>query len=921
MDSFMQRNEQRNDEMEGIAGEQMRDAEEVNAGLIMQPEMFLAEQQNGDVAFRDEMQELRDRTTAVLEKIKKGKKENAKSTEELIKDFLKLKFSTRELKADYVIQHLDICLQNIELIRCVKELEHQMDREAYAPVKRKLEAVKEYPDVVESALWKYGLRINFDTFEVMEINENDENFAKRRRAYLAGGSWRYSFGVKRCSWMKKYPEFFPNNARLTRVEEMLSAFEAELDISIFREGDMRIVQSCSRSVGKPGSSEPEDVIRADGEDAQGKMEDRQVKMRFHMIYHGLKKRLEANFPGWAEDFQLLERFVEAYVCLNREIYDDRRAAEEREAKVFGELKEELVRASNSTNYQCSKYATALLGLLTEESSGYLEIPADDIHVIEDKDICLGNKRIPGKAEERMYRDCAHMPLFTHRPNIKDIEQGNLGDCYLLAGLISVVDQNSEEIMNIMRDNGDGTVTVCFKVEGLGKNNGKVFTPCYITVRKTIPVLKQNELKQDDGSDAFSRGALWVKMIEKAYVASGLHTLIKVNATRKENEDHFSYSQWQEYIKNGCYTLDYDDIWGGRPGKFTGLLLGKEDSIFMLDKNRLDHVAERIHRLLPPINVPMEDQYDEQEFGKESVDPFVYEFLFEKGNVQELACLKLQEPMSEAGEGVLMKSDENPRDKLQRYRKTCMIYLDIADTLIRNDKKFLKLKSSRAVNKWYNNLVDMFRQYKQMSANPRIRAKRRVKEISEVIQSVLGNYVTPEFRDLFSKIEESDFEITVKILRQRHLRYIARKKRNEPEEEGEGNNQLQGRYYTARDLELYESINKSLQSGAYVSFGTRVLSDNRNGRNGESMHRGLVGTHAYSLINTRRIMVNNEEQLCFVVMNPWAELGLIYHVGEHGITAEAIQGKNQGEKEEGVFLLNLKTFAEVVSRWEAVPARN
>lgn len=82
---------------------------------------------------------------------------------------------------------------------------------------------------------------------------------------------------------------------------------------------------------------------------------------------------------------------------------------------------------------------------------------------------------------------------------------------------------------------------------------------------------------------------------------------------------------------------------------------------------------------------------------------------------------------------------------------------------------------------------------------------------------------------------------------------------------------------------------------------------------------MVGTHAYTIINTRRVMVNKEVRLYVVVMNPWAEKGVVYDVDAGGTKERAVRGKGDGEKEEGVFCLDLKRFAKIVKNWDSVPA--
>lgn len=93
----------------------------------------------------------------------------------------------------------------------------------------------------------------------------------------------------------------------------------------------------------------------------------------------------------------------------------------------------------------------------------------------------------------------------------------------------------------------------------------------------------------------------------------------------------------------------------------------------------------------------------------------------------------------------------------------------------------------------------------------------------------------------------------------------------------------------------------------------MLAENRDGENGESVKGGLVGTHAYAILDTQRISLNDKEYLFLGIQNPWGRTGVLHTISADGIrrsTKECIRGK---------FLMDIKTFMRVVSVWEAVPA--
>jgi len=113
------------------------------------------------------------------------------------------------------------------------------------------------------------------------------------------------------------------------------------------------------------------------------------------------------------------------------------------------------------------------------------------------------------------------PLFDSTPSIKDIKQGAIGDCYLIAGIYSMTNKDPQAIKNMIKDNGDGTVTVKLfdKVKGLDGEN--TFKEKFVTFEKSV--VKGQGHAEDK---------LWVQMLEKAYaihkgsyeaIGSGGHT--------------------------------------------------------------------------------------------------------------------------------------------------------------------------------------------------------------------------------------------------------------------------------------------------------------------------------------------------------------------------------------------------------------
>ncbi len=101
------------------------------------------------------------------------------------------------------------------------------------------------------------------------------------------------------------------------------------------------------------------------------------------------------------------------------------------------------------------------------------------------------------------------PLFgAGGPSMSDINQGQLGDCYLLAGLAEVAYQNPAAITSMITNNGNNTYGVQFYINGVAN---------YVTANASLA----------DGGSIFNSGTnIWASLVEKAYTqlqASGAIT--------------------------------------------------------------------------------------------------------------------------------------------------------------------------------------------------------------------------------------------------------------------------------------------------------------------------------------------------------------------------------------------------------------
>jgi hypothetical protein len=99
-----------------------------------------------------------------------------------------------------------------------------------------------------------------------------------------------------------------------------------------------------------------------------------------------------------------------------------------------------------------------------------------------------------------YAAVTGLDLFGSGVAYSDVQQGRIGDCWVLASLAAVASRNPGTIRNMFIQNNDGTYTVRFFHNG---------TADYVTVDNYLPA----------GGNVFDHpvGNLWVALAEKAYV--------------------------------------------------------------------------------------------------------------------------------------------------------------------------------------------------------------------------------------------------------------------------------------------------------------------------------------------------------------------------------------------------------------------
>jgi hypothetical protein len=139
--------------------------------------------------------------------------------------------------------------------------------------------------------------------------------------------------------------------------------------------------------------------------------------------------------------------------------------------------------------------------------------------------------LPGTAGGASAYEATDLPLYgpSGAPIADDVNQGNLGDGYLLSSLTEVAAQNPSAIESMISSNGNGTYSVEFNVNG--EDN-------YVTVNNELPVLASNA-EQANGSDLeYANGSTsWAPLIEKAYAELNEQSGVPDNGTGAEENSY------------------------------------------------------------------------------------------------------------------------------------------------------------------------------------------------------------------------------------------------------------------------------------------------------------------------------------------------------------------------------------------------
>lgn len=164
-------------------------------------------------------------------------------------------------------------------------------------------------------------------------------------------------------------------------------------------------------------------------------------------------------------------------------------------------------------------------------------------------------------------------LYANGVGMGDVNQGNIGDCFLLSSLMEVIRKKPQFISNMIHDNGNGTQTVRLYESSngsLAQWNTTSFKPVYETVNdRTLSPGGVNAVPSQDTVNGVKE--IWPQVIEQAYaqlnggfmsIANGGNPQIAIETLTGRPgsvaNGAFNFSMLQRIINAGC-TMTFDTL--------------------------------------------------------------------------------------------------------------------------------------------------------------------------------------------------------------------------------------------------------------------------------------------------------------------------------------------------------------------------
>ncbi len=531
----------------------------------------------------------------------------------------------------------------------------------------------------------------------------------------------------------------------------------------------------------------------------------------------------------------------------------------------------IIKYSNS--YREKQYAALFSSKLVELGGGELNYHHDGDFVTKDEyftDMVQNPKFIntkTGETYKRCFISVIDRPLFEHEPCLKDIKQGAVGDCYLMASLAAIISADPKKIKKMMKDNLDGTVTVRFF------NTDEEKKPIYVKVSKTIPV---DIYESGKVVDAFAKGPLWIKMIEKAYAS------VRLKNGRQQGRNYKYYVTNKLRTQANRFKFSYDNISGGNAYDTIKHITGEDTEIKQDGQVKLQFKTfeSRMKKIDGNLTRP-------------EVDALSF-LLFKSKHDNDAAAMRYL---------------ANNRAKNKAYEKELKKYHHFRDLLeqtliIIHGQDILNSMSSVAFIKALNEVLNSLSKFKDVTGStPSDLALKEAGVPEEAIK-----YFKKCWKDYSKNGTDffNDISAMVALFNADYQEEVANR----------------GSEYTAEEEEIFNTIKDRLDAKKSVAFGIDELQSSNakiKGIAGENINNGLVATHQYIIVGTEEIEYNGVKRKWLIVQNPHGHNIPVYKLNDDG-SIKRIARKDSADYEydiyddqtSGLFLFELRDACSVIN---------
>ena len=465
------------------------------------------------------------------------------------------------------------------------------------------------------------------------------------------------------------------------------------------------------------------------------------------------------------------------------------------------------------------------------------------------------------------------PLFAHKPNIEDIQQGQIGDCYLLSTLAAIAKQEPDSIQKNMLDNEDGTVTVRF----FDKDN--FYKPVYITVSKKVPRISAS-------------GALWVQVMEKAMAAFITYKVEKEKAKNKRKTDMDKIWRAKKKSKvilktheHAINMIDYGTIGkGGKPGEAAAVLLGREGSEIKINDIPTD-LKKVCDIALELANEKVSKEFNERIKNKDyRTSDLKYNWKIEEDIKKEIDSII---PYN------LKDSFREPLKELKQLKVLFGEFVNLCEKNMPNIKDsngvYSKSEIKSLFGKWANKnneteLIEYIEKQKKFwnSCKKKFGIEKE-KDKEDILKKIILKMFIPYFERIKDYVNDASIGIY---------------------------NEMSGDY-SEYATDLFMKIEDAISNNKIISAGSKKIKKKKNGIIGVKKKDGVVGAHAYSVLETEIL-----EDLYFIKLrNPWGEYGMKYTIEDKKLFAKKYKHARDGQ-----FWIELNHFIKLFDEVEINEAR-